>query len=203
LLDRIDGRYILGGEMARLGDLAHPKAGVARRLTPIMQAAAEALGETLTYSVRRSASLLDVVVEAAPRRVGLSLTSMVGQRWPLYASATGKLVLAELDPMVVRELLGPELKPFAARTITRIAQLEKELAKVREQQFATIDDELEDGIVAGAVPVRDDAGHMVGALAIIGPKHRFTYDACRKALSHLTTVADETAQVLGLRPAVT
>ena len=44
----------------------------------------------------------DLLVEAAPRRVGVSVTSMIGQRWPLHASATGKLILAELDPVVVR-----------------------------------------------------------------------------------------------------
>src|SRR3954447_23134776 len=48
LLDRIEGRYVLGGEMARLGDLADPKAGVSQRLNPIMQATADALGETVT-----------------------------------------------------------------------------------------------------------------------------------------------------------
>lgn len=200
LLDRIDGRYVLGGEVARLGDLADPKAGIAQRITPLLQTAAEAIGETLTYSLRRSTSLLDVLVQAAPRRVGLRITDMVGQRWPLYASATGKLVLAELDPKLVRDMLGSELKPLASRTITNMEKLEKELAEVRERQFATIDDELEDGIVSLAVPVRDDAGHLAGTLAVFGPKHRFDLDACLGAKDHLRSVADRIANVLGSRP---
>jgi DNA-binding IclR family transcriptional regulator len=43
---------------------------------------------------------------------------MVGQRWPLYASATGKVVLAELEPEVVRNMLESGLQRLAPRTIT-------------------------------------------------------------------------------------
>jgi DNA-binding IclR family transcriptional regulator len=200
MLDRIDGRYVLGGEIARLGDLADPVAGVKHRVTPLVQDAANARGETVTYSVWRSTSLLDVLVQANPHRVGLSVTSMVGQRWPLHASSTGKLVLAELPPEELDELLPSKLERLASRTITSRKALEKELNKVREQQFATIDDELEDGIVSGAVPVRDDAGQLVGALSVVGPKHRFSHDTCLKAMPQLTSVADRIARTLGLRP---
>lgn len=200
MLDRVDGRYTLGGEVARLGDLADPKAGVSQRITPLMQATAETLGETVAYGVRRSTSVVDLVVQVDPRRVGLSFTSMVGQRWPLHASATGKLILAELYPAQVRALLGPDLQRLASKTVTSFDELGKELARVRERQFAIIDDELEDGIVSGAVPVRDDAGQMVGMLAVVGPKHRFNLDACLEAVTHLASVAEQVAQVLGLRP---
>jgi DNA-binding IclR family transcriptional regulator len=203
LVDRIDGRYVLGGEVARLGDLADPKAGVAQRITPLVDEAAEKLGETLTYSVHRSASVLDVVVQADARRVGLSVSTMIGERWPLYASATGKLVLAELPPDGVRALLSEGMPALASRTITTIEDLEKELEQIRRDRFAIIDDELEDGIVAGAVPVRDDAGHLVGSLAVVGPKHRFDRQACLAAMPYLMSTAEQIAVLLGLRPPLT
>ena len=199
MLDRIEGRYQLGGEIARLGDLADPVAGVQHRVTPLVQDTAEALGETVTYSVRRSTSLLDVVVQANPHRVGLSVTSMVGQRWPLHASSTGKLVLAEAPPERLDELLPAQLQRLASRTITSRRKLDKELGMVREHQFAIIDDELEEGIVSAAVPVRDDAGQLVGALSVVGPKHRFERDACLDAIPQLTSFADQIARILGLR----
>jgi len=200
MLDRIDGRYVLGGEIARLGDLADPVAGVRHRVGPLVQETAEDLGETVTYSVRRSTSLLDVVVQANPYRVGLSVTSMLGQRWPLHASSTGKLVLSEISPEQLDEVLPAPLQRLASRTITSRRRLDKELNLVREQQFATIDDELEDGIVSGAVPIRDDAGQLVGALSVVGPKHRFSPDTCLEAMPALTSVAEEIARALGLRP---
>lgn len=200
LLDRIDGRYTLGGEVTRLGDLADPKAGIAHRITPVMQATADILEETLTYSLRRSESVLDVIVQTPPRRVVLTVASMIGQRWPLHASATGKLILAELEPARVRDLMAGGLQPLASRTITTMDALEEELARIRERQFATIDDELEDGIVAAAVPVRDDAGQLVGSLAVFGPSHRFDHDACLAALPHLFPAAEQIAHELGLRP---
>jgi DNA-binding IclR family transcriptional regulator len=49
-----------------------------------------------------------------------------------------------------------------------------ELESVRRQGFAIIKDELEEGLVAVAAPVRENDGTVVGAISISGPAPRFT-----------------------------
>jgi DNA-binding IclR family transcriptional regulator len=200
LVDRVDHRYVLGWELARLGGLADDHAGLASRSKPRIERAAQRTGETVTLSIRRPTNDLDLVLQASAQRVGLSVTNMVGQRWPLHASATGKLVLAEVEESTVLEILGPDLQRFASQTITTHAGLQKDLAKVREQGYATIDDELEDGIVSGAVPVRDDAGTLFATVAVVGPKHRFDLAACRAALPELFAAAHDIGTRLGSAP---
>ncbi|GAA3725279.1 DNA-binding IclR family transcriptional regulator [Spinactinospora alkalitolerans] len=200
LLDRVGHRYVLGGELARLGALADQRTGFVMRVRSRVELAAQRLEETVTLSVRRPTDELDVVLQESAQRVGLTVADMVGQRWPMHASATGKVVLAELDESAVRRLLGEEPPPVASRTITGHARLQAELAEVRARGYATIDDELEDGIVSGAVPVRDDAGALVATLAVVGPKHRFGLAACRDAMPELLAAAHDIAKSLGASP---
>lgn len=200
LLDRVNNRYVLGWELARLGALADYHAGLAARAQPRVVRAAQQIGETVTLSIRRPTNELDIVLQESAQRVGLSVTSMVGLRWPMHASATGKLVLADLDEPAARQLLDDELPRLASRTITSHAQLQKDLAGVREQGYATIDDELEDGIVSAAVPIRDDAGTLVATLAAVGPKYRFDPATCHEALPELLAAARDISQSLGTAP---
>jgi DNA-binding IclR family transcriptional regulator len=48
--------------------------------------------------------------------------------------------------------------------------------------------------------VRDDAGQLVGTLAVFGPKHRIDLDGCLESLERLRSVADRIAGMLGSRP---
>jgi DNA-binding IclR family transcriptional regulator len=49
-----------------------------------------------------------------------------------------------------------------------------ELENVRKKGYAIIIDELEEGLVAVAAPIRVDDGRVVGAVSISGPSPRLT-----------------------------
>ena len=66
-----------------------------------------------------------------------------------------------------------ELKAFTPLTKTDPDQLVGELAKVRSQGFAVIDQELELGLCSIAVPLRNDHGMVVAALNIGAPAAQF------------------------------
>src|SRR5438270_312251 len=77
---------------------------------------------------------------------------------------------AELPPDA--ELSEP-LARFTPRTITEPSALRRELDAVRARGYAELVDELEDGLAAVAVPVRDERGGLLAALALSGPSGRF------------------------------
>ncbi|WP_236603411.1 IclR family transcriptional regulator [Rhodococcus sp. WAY2] len=99
LVDRIDNNYVFGSEMARLGRHANPYAGRAARAQPLLQELADKFNETVTLSVPNSKDELDLIADAAGTHVvgTTSRTSlhMVGKRYPLHASSSGKILLAE------------------------------------------------------------------------------------------------------------
>jgi IclR family pca regulon transcriptional regulator len=61
------------------------------------------------------------------------------------------------------------LTSFTPRTKTDPAELMEELARVRADGFAVIDQELELGLCSIAVPLRNDRGTVVAAINIGAP----------------------------------
>jgi IclR family pca regulon transcriptional regulator len=106
-----------------------------------------------------------VYVARVPSMAVITLTVNVGTRMPAHATSMGRVLLAELEPEVLdRYLAETTLKAFLPRTVTEPAALREQLAKVRQAGYAIVDQELEEGLVAIAAPVRDRSGRAVGAI---------------------------------------
>lgn len=102
---------------------------------------------------------------AGPRIVTASVS--VGGRMPAHATALGKMLLACLDEAELEAYLDrPAFGSYTARTITDPAALRAQLTVARERGWATVDQELEEGLRAVAVPVRGSGGVVVAALNI-------------------------------------
>jgi DNA-binding IclR family transcriptional regulator len=195
-VDRIDNNYILGWELARLGRLADPYAGLVARAQPLLQELADSFNETVTLSVPDSKDGLDLVAEATGSHVvGIRAQHMIGQHWPLHASSTGKVLLAEMPVEKVLALLPEKLESYASRTISDRATLLRELEQVREQGFGIIDNELEEELLSLSRPVRDSAGNLVAILTLNGPRYRFGRDRIPEALQRMQAVVDHLADV--------
>jgi DNA-binding IclR family transcriptional regulator len=96
----------------------------------------------------------------------------VGALLPVHATAMGKVLLAH-HPYLAEELAANGGLPrFTGCTITDPKQLGKELTRVRERGWASDVEELIDGEVSCAAPIRDRRGIAVGAIAISGPVDR-------------------------------
>jgi len=87
-----------------------------------------------------------------------------------HCSANGKVFLA----FGRAPLPQPPLTAHTKRTLTQLAPLRAELARVRREGFASAIDELELGLAAIAAPVRGERGDVVAALSISGPTLRMT-----------------------------
>ena len=69
--------------------------------------------------------------------------------------------------------IGP-LTPVTPRTITDPASLRRELERTRMAGYALNDEEMTPGIRTVAVPILDDEGHALFALAVRGPLDHMT-----------------------------
>lgn len=144
----------------------------------------------LASRIHESASLAILVgdeiqytARVATSRV-MSVNIAVGTRLPAYATALGRVLLADAPP---RE---HELRPLTPRTLTDPVALAAELDTVRSQGYALVDEELEAGLRSIAVPVRDRTGRVVAALNT--PTHvarRTVEEYVRDILPELTATA--------------
>jgi DNA-binding IclR family transcriptional regulator len=172
VVDRQDTLYSLGWDLARIAGSVDPASTLVPRISGIIEELAEDLGETVTLSLRRGMYGLDLVAQANPHVIGVEMSQMYGQTWPLHASSTGKLLLAELTPEQVLRAVGPELPALASRTITDHAALTQELETIRRKGWAVTNQELEEDIISVAVPIRDSAGVLMAVPTWVGLVHR-------------------------------
>jgi IclR family pca regulon transcriptional regulator len=114
-------------------------------------------------------SILDrgdiVYVVRVPGPAMMTISVNVGARRPAYATAMGRVLLAHLPAAELDTYLDTyRLEPVLPRTITDPAEFRAELTRVRNQGYALVNQELEEGLVAVAVPVRDRAGRVRAAI---------------------------------------
>jgi len=88
----------------------------------------------------------------------------VGTRFPAYATALGRVLLANQGPDFIEHYLATTpLLPRTSATITDPAQLRAELEQVRNQGWSIVNQELAEGLISIAVPVRDREGQVIAA----------------------------------------
>ena len=116
-----------------------------------------------------SASVLDgdeivYVARASTNRI-MTIGLSVGTHLPAHCTSMGRVLLAALSERELDDYLhDADLEARTSHTITSPEDLRAELARVRDQGWCLLDQELEDGVRSVAVPVRDASGRVVAAV---------------------------------------
>jgi len=134
---------------------------------PLLETLKSELGESVSVTVLENADVVYLIRFPANRV--MTLTMEVGSRRPAYCTAMGRALLGELpEPEARRILDASALKAHTPRTVIDKETLMAEFRKARRQGFAMIDQELEDGLVAVSVPLRDARGTVLAAVNVCG-----------------------------------
>lgn len=190
-------QYRLGPETIALGARALRSNDLRSAARTVLTGLALAVSETATLEILEGGDVLILDEVAGPSLIGTSPS--IGTRWPAYATSTGKVLLAELEPGDRGRRLPRRLPRITDQTITDRAALDRELAKVRALGFATAIEELEDGYVAIAAPVRDHDGRVVAGVSVGGPSARLTAARIVVIAPAVQTAAIEISRRLGAR----
>lgn len=105
------------------------------------------------------------------------LVTHVGSRTPAYASASGRVILADRpDETVSAQFGGRALETPTGRRLRGVEELLGILAGVRSCGYATNEDETAEGLHTISAPVRSGRGHVIAALTICVPSSRLPLD---------------------------
>lgn len=161
----------------------------------ILQDVAARVGETVNFVVPedRGMSYLDRVDTDWPFRVQLP----IGTHVPFHCTASGKAFLASLPRRRRRIMVDSiRIEALTSNTITEPDRLMAELEDIAHRGFALDREEFMEGMIAIAVPVRDDRKHFLAALAVHGPTMRLNIeDMCGKR-TILAEAAEKLASAL-------
>ena len=134
---------------------------------------AEPFMESLVGEVHEScsAAVLEgkeiVYVLRVPTHKIMSINLGIGSRLPAYCSSMGRVLLAALDDdRLEQQLAHTELVARTPRTITDPQRLHEELLRIRNQGWALINEELEEGLISLAAPIKTRNGSVMAAINV-------------------------------------
>lgn len=124
------------------------------------------LGESSSLAVLDGEDVVYVVRSSARHRL-MAITLSVGTRLPAAYTSMGRVLLAQLPEAELEAFLARvKLEAFTAFSITDVKALNRDIAKVREQGYSIVDQELDSGLRSVAVPVFAGNGELLGAINI-------------------------------------
>lgn len=189
------GKYAIGFGVVRLAGAATERMDLPRLGGPYCDSLAGELGETVNIAIRDH----DVAINISQARGTAAVTAhnWVGQRTPLHATSSGKILFAHAPAEDQDDLLGEDLQRYTARTITDSEELHKEFQAIVRDGYATSFEELELGLNAAAVAVYNHNGGVVAALSASGPSYRFSRRRMRELVDVMTVASKELSAQLG------
>jgi IclR family transcriptional regulator, pca regulon regulatory protein len=161
------------------------------RATPLMRELSERLGESCSAAILQGNDI--VYVARMPARRIMSAALSVGSRLPALHTALGRIMFGYLDEAEIwRRLKSQRIEAYTPQTITDLQALFDRIRTDRAQRFSIVDEELERGLRALAVPVLDRSGQAVGAINLSTHSTRTTRNEMREHfLPELNRIAEQ------------
>jgi len=142
---------------------------------PHLEELADKVRETTSASVLDGTEIV-FVARVETKRI-MALTLGVGSRLPAWATAMGRVLLADMAPAQLDDYFTRvRLEPLSTRTVTDEAELRGIIEQARIQGWTLVDQEVEEGVRSLAVPIRTPDGRAAAALTVCSHAFRVSVE---------------------------
>lgn len=188
-------RYWLGNRLFVLGKGVENRMGLPEIVRPYAKKLYDAYCEVVNVSilernpddVYRSVIILK---EESDRQV-LTVNPPVGSSSECYCSSVGKCLLAYSADIDLGVYETHPMRPHTDHTITTVAALRSELAKVRDRGYAMDHEELEYGLTCIGAPILNQKGEAMAAISLSGPTSRMLSGDIEERIEAVKRIARE------------
>lgn len=165
------------------------------RALPLMRELSERVSESCSAAILQGNEI--VYVARVPARRIMSATLSVGSRLPALHTALGRILFGCLDEAEIwRRLKSQRIKAYTPQSIIDLQALFDRIRADHDQGFSIVDEELELGLRALAVPVMDRTGQALGAINLSTHSTRTTRNEMRERyLPELNRIAQQVASM--------
>lgn len=194
------GKYKLTFKVVELSEKVLSKVDIVSVVHPLIAELANDSRETVHFVQRRGMDVfyLDKVAPLYPHESSIRMASQVGLLRPLYCSAVGKAILAEMKKEEVVYIWNNSLiEKKTEHTITTLPELQKELNDIRKNGYALDNEENELGVRCIAACVRNHNGQPNNAFSISAPAGRMTEDRITTLAKDILKTKATIQKVLG------
>jgi IclR family pca regulon transcriptional regulator len=186
-----DGKFFsLTPRVLRLGHAYLAMTPLSQLLQPLVETIARQAGDPSMAAILDGTDIVCIAHATPPRLVFTSLSA--GSRLPAYSTALGRVLLAYATTDWL-EVYWQNAR-FERRTPKSLhtrRQLERQLAVVRNQGYAVVDEEVELGLRTIAVPIRNTRGIVIAALNVAVRASRIPVEDMPRILLPLLAPAQE------------
>lgn len=155
--------YRLGLKLWELGSAFLEQSDLQEDASSCMQQLADACGESVFLSVLDGEEVVYLRRMESPKSA--VVVRKLGQRAPIYCTATGLSMLAFLPQAQIDRILDSiELESFNENTTTDRAELRHKMESIRKDHVAVVDGEYNPALLCVASPILDEEGQPIAAL---------------------------------------
>ncbi len=163
------GIYQLGASSISLAQKMLKHSSVINLAHPIMESLAKRHDEAVYMTIIRGDEVVFVDMVDCDQQI--KATSLVGEKFPFFTNAAGKVIKA-LETRELPDWLSQKRRG-RAKLVPNPEKLALELLEIRSNGGVAIDNGgLGEGISSVAVAVKDYAGKVIGAITLLGPSFR-------------------------------
>jgi len=166
-------KYTLGMRFLHYGCAVSERVTVKQVAAPVLRKIRDACMETVyIYILHQNRRIcVDYLQGKSTVRVMVHL----GQESPLYAGASGKIILAYFTEEELKKYFQEnELIPLTPTTIVNRVMLEQELKQHRQCGYAVSLGEKDAGVISVSAPISDEQGRVSASLSIAAPMERYS-----------------------------
>lgn len=161
----INGAFSLTTRVLRLGTAGIAAQGIWDVARPYLVDLVAQTNESSSMSQLDGSDIVYTGRVAVPKIIALAVS--IGTLFPAVATSMGKVLLSDLRPDELDHVLSlPSRSGIIPRVTPTRAELDRDLAEIRERGWALSDELLSVGIRSIAAPIRDRNGRTAAAMNV-------------------------------------
>ncbi len=163
--DQADHRFSLTLQVFEMGSRVLQKLDVRNQARPYIERFVNKEGKSTLLSILNQDEM--VLVDKVEAQELFRIRSSVGGRAPIHCTASGKAILAFLEPKLRLKISGSKpLKAYTPKTKTNLVALEEEFRVIRERGYAIDWEESQAGLCAVGAPIFDFNDRVVASISV-------------------------------------
>ena len=191
-------KYNLGTSLIELGYRAQNDLAICRISKPYLNGINQETDETVHLTLLDNDEVLYVDCVESKRR--MRTYSVLGIKAPLYCTAVGKAILAELPEINIKHIINTRgLEKLTNCTLTDEISLLQDLSDTRTRGYSIDNKEHEDQLICVGAVIRDAHGEAFASLSVSGPSDRMTEERIVHIGGLVKNATQQISRKLGFR----
>ncbi len=179
--------YRLAASLLAMEQTIIHKMDICRLSTDIIENLSEETGETAHIAIIQDLKVLYLLKVDSSNPINI----LIHKRNPLHCTSTGQVLLAYQPDSVIDQVINKGFTSYTSKTITDPLKLKNLLRTIKLKGYAVSKEELREGAISIAAPVKNIIGEVIASVSIAGPISRINQHTLPNLVKKVQQAADE------------